>query len=218
MSSLRSEANPLASACAGELSMRSATPRDLSGHCARCLLQHEICVCGVLPRVETRTELVLIRHVTELLLTSNTGRFAALSLPNSRVLSYGGGPTFDVTPLSEPETALLYCSGSPRALDFVPKRLVVLDGSFRQARRMYKRVPELRELPELTLPAPRVTPTRLRVPTHAGGMSTIEAIARAIAQLEGPELAEPLLELHAELVRRADHLRGRRREIVKAGL
>jgi len=198
--------------------MRSATPRDLSGHCTRCLLQQEICVCGVLPRVETRTEFILIRHVTELFLTSNTGRFAALSLPNSRLLSYGGGPEFDAAPLRESGTALLYCSGTPRPLDFTPKRLIVLDGSFRQARRMYKRVRELRDLPELTLPAPRVTPTRLRTPTHAGGMSTIEAIAMAIARLEGPELATPLCELHAELVRRADQLRGRRREIVKAGL
>src|SRR6202012_3889139 len=131
--------------------MRSVTPRDLSGHCARCLLQLEICVCAVLPRVETRTELVLVRHVTELYLTSNTGRFAVLSLPNSRLLSYGGGPAFDVAAIGEPGTALLYCSGAPRPLDFVPKRLIVLDGSFRQARRMYKRVPELRALPELTL-------------------------------------------------------------------
>lgn len=197
--------------------MRSVTPRDLSGHCTRCLLQHEICVCALLPRIETRTEFVLIRHVTELLLTSNTGRFAALSLPNSRLLSYGGGPEFDVAPLREPGTALLYCSGPPRSLPFVPRRLIVLDGSFRQARRMYKRVPELRDLPELTLPAPRITPTRLRTPTLEGGMSTIEAVAAALAQLEGPQLAQPLLELHAELVRRADHLRGRRREIVKAG-
>ena len=198
--------------------MRSVTPRDLAGHCARCLLQHEICVCALLPRIETRTEIVLIRHVTELLLTSNTGRFAALSLPNSRLLSYGGGPVFDIAPLQEPGTALLYCSGPPRALPFAPRRLIVLDGSFRQARRMYKRVPELRDLPELTLPASRITPTRLRIPTHEAGMSTIEAVAAALAQLEGPELAAPLLELHAELVRRADYMRGRRREIVKAAL
>jgi DTW domain-containing protein YfiP len=197
--------------------MRSVTPRDLRGHCARCLLQFEICVCTALPKVAAQTEIILIRHVTELLLTSNTGRFAALSLPNSRVLGYGGGETFDASPLEGAGTALLYCSGSPRSLSFVPKRLVVLDGSFRQARRMYKRVAALRELPEFTLPAPRITPTRLRKPPQAGGMSTIEAIAAALSAIEGPELAAPLWALHAELVRRADHMRGRKREIVNAG-
>jgi len=197
--------------------MRSTTPRDLSGHCPRCLLKFEICVCSVLPRVEARTEIVLIRHITEQLLTSNTGRFAALALPNSRILAYGGGDTFDATLLRAPFSALLYCSGPARPLPFIPERLIVLDGSFRQARRMYKRVPELRELPEFSLPAPQVTPTRLRRPPQPEGMSTIEAIAAALSALEGPELAAPLWALHAELVSRADRLRGRKREIVASG-
>jgi len=174
-------------------------------------------VCSVLPRIEARTELVLIRHLTERKMTSNTGRFAALSLPSSRILEYGGGEPFDTSPLLAPDTALLYCSGPPRPLPFVPRRLIVLDGSFRQARRMYKRLPELRDLPELSLPAPLLTPTRLRQPTQPEGMSTIEAIAAALSALEGPELAAPLWALHAELVRRADQMRGRKREIIAAG-
>jgi len=197
--------------------MRSTTPRDLSGHCPHCLLQLEICICSALPRVEARTEVVLIRHITEQLLTSNTGRFAALALPNSRLLAYGGGETFDAGPLCAPGSALLYCSGPARPLPFVPERLIVLDGSFRQARRMYKRLPELRDLPELSLPAPRITPTRLRKPTQPEGMSTIEAIAAALSSLEGPELAAPLWALHAELVSRADRMRGRKRALIASG-
>ena len=197
--------------------MRSTTPRDLKGHCPRCLLQHEICVCGVLPSIAARTELVLIRHITERLLTSNTGRFAALALPGSRILEYGGGEPFDTASIIRPGTALLYCSGPARPLSFVPERLIVLDGSFRQARRMYKREAALRDLPEFTLPAPLVTPTRLRQPPQPEGMSTIEAIAAALSALEGPELAAPLWALHAELVRRADRLRGRKRAIIVSG-
>lgn len=174
-------------------------------------------MCSVLPRIEARTEIVLIRHITEQLMTSNTGRFAALSLSKSRILAYGGGDTFDPTPLRAPGTALLYCSGPARPLPFVPERLIVLDGSFRQARRMYKRVAELRDLPEFSLPAPPITPTRLRQPTQPEGMSTIEAIAAALAALEGPELAAPLWALHAELVSRADRMRGRKRAIVASG-
>ena len=197
--------------------MRSTTPRDLRGHCARCLLQLEVCVCALLPRVEARTEVVLIRHITEQMLTSNTGRFAALALPNSRLLEYGGGEAFDASPVLQPGSALLYCSGPARPLPFVPARLIVLDGSFRQARRMYKRVAALRDLPEFSLPAPSVTPTRLRQPTQPDGMSTIEAIAAALSILEGPALAAPLWALHAELVRRADRMRGRKRDIVISG-
>lgn len=199
--------------------MRSTTPRDLNGHCVRCLLQLEICVCGALPRVETRTEIVLIQHITEQFLTSNTGRFAALALPNSRIVAYGGGASFDARPLCAPGSALLYSSGPApaRPLSLVPERLIVLDGSFRQARRMYKRVPELRALPEFSLPAPPITPTRLRRPTQPEGMSTIEAIAAALSALEGAELAAPLWALHSELVARADRRRGRKRQIVASG-
>ena len=197
--------------------MRSTTPRDLKGHCPRCFLQLPVCVCSALPRIETATEFVLIRHLTERLLTSNTGRFAALALPNSRIVPYGGGDAFDDSSLGLPGTALLYCSGPARPLSFVPRRLIVLDGSFRQARRMYKRVAALRDLPELTLPAPTITPTRLRQPPQPDGMSTIEAIAAALSMLEGAATAAPLWALHAELVRRADLMRGRRREIVPSG-
>jgi len=177
----------------------------------------EICVCSRLPCVETRTEVLLIRHVTERLLTSNTGRFVALSLPNCRVVEYGGGAPFDAASLISAGSALLYCSGPAHPLRVRPQRLIVLDGSFRQARRMYKRLPELRELPEFTLPPPLIVPTRLRQPTQPDGMSTIEAVAAALAVLEGPDAAGPLWSLHAELVRRADLLRGRKRAIVPAG-
>ena len=181
------------------------------------MLQLEICVCADLPHVETATEFVLIRHLTERLLTSNTGRFASLALPNSRIIEYGGGEPFDESQLVLPGTALLYCSGPARPLSFVPRRLIVLDGSFRQARRMYKRVAALRDLPELTLAAPAITPTRLRQPTQPDGMSTIEAIAAALATLEGAAAAAPLWALHAELVRRADRMRGRKRQVVPSG-
>ena len=197
--------------------MRSSTPRDFHGHCRRCVLKNEICVCDAIPRITTRTEIVLVRHVTEDRLTSNSGRFVALALPRSRLLEYGGGQTFDDSELTRPGTALLYRSAGARPLPFVPERLVVLDGSFRQARRMYTRLAALRNLPEFALESPSIAPTRLRTPPVTDGMSTIEAVAGALAALEGPEVAAALYELHAELIRRADRLRGRRRDIIPSG-
>jgi hypothetical protein len=40
-------------------------------------------------------------------------------------------------------------------------------------------------------------------------MSTLEAVAFALGQLEGPELAEPLLALHARAVDQGLRARGR---------
>ncbi len=193
--------------------MRSSTPRDLAHHCKRCYLNEAICLCDAIPRVPTRTEVLIVRHVAELRLTSNTGRFVALALPNSRILEYGGGPEFDDTELREDGSVLLYsATGAPQPLPEGPiRRLIVLDGSFRQARRMYKRIDALRGLPELALPPPAVVPVRLRQPPAPHGLSTLEAVAHALALLEGAALVAPLHTLQAELVRRVDAHRGRRR-------
>ena len=192
------------------------TPRDLEGHCKVCWLHQEICLCDAVPRIAARTQIVIVRHVTELWLTSGTARFAALAIPGTRILEYGGGPSFDDSEIAAPESALLY-SASPQAPtrpfpEPAPRRLVVLDGSYRQTRRMYKRIEALRALPELALPPPAVAPVRLRMPPRADGMSTLEAIAHALARLESPELAAPLFTLHAEFVRRVDFRRGRLRD------
>ncbi|MFZ5894890.1 MAG: DTW domain-containing protein [Myxococcota bacterium] len=197
--------------------MRSTTPKDLSGHCQRCLLRLEICICEVVPRVSTRLSVLIVQHVAELRLTSNTGRLAALALPNAKILEYGGGEPFDESALSHDDSVLLYSASvvSPSCASPLPERisrLVVLDGSFRQARRMYKRIRALRSLPELALPPPPTPPLRLRQPPHAAGMSTLEAIAHALALIEGEELARPLHALQAEFVQRVDALRGRRRD------
>jgi DTW domain-containing protein len=197
--------------------VRSTTPKDLSGHCHRCLLRLEICICDVVPRVTTRVEVLIVQHVTETRLTSNTGRLAALSLSNARLIEYGGGEPFDERALTDANSVLLYSAGPSSPAGSTPElpkvvKLVVLDGSFRQARRMYKRIHALRALPELALPAPRVAPVRLRQPPHETGMSTLEAIAHALALLEGERVAEPLHALQAEFVQRMDALRGRRRD------
>ena len=61
--------------------MRSSTPRDLSGMCPRCYLKLDLCLCSELTCVRSNIQIVIVRHVREERLTSNTGGLAALSLP-----------------------------------------------------------------------------------------------------------------------------------------
>ena len=191
--------------------MRSRTPRDFSGVCADCFLKTSLCLCAELPRIEAKTEIVIVRHTGEDWLTSNTGRLAALMLPNVRIIKYGGGEPFDDSLIGGDGTCLLYPGRNQTSLATIPRRFVVLDATFRQARRMYKRITALRSMPELSLVAPGNQPNRLRNPPRADGLSTIEAIATALGQFENPNLTEPLLTAYAEFVRRADATRGRQR-------
>jgi DTW domain-containing protein YfiP len=106
------------------------------------------------------------------------------------------------------DSALLY-PGATVPLAEPPKRLIVLDATFRQARRMFKRIAVLHQLPQLALGAPTVAPQRLRKPPHPNGMSTIEAIAEGLALVEDARLKGPLLDCYAKFVARADRQRGR---------
>jgi DTW domain-containing protein len=153
--------------------------------------------------VVTRTRLLVLRHVLERGKPSNTGRLAALALPSCDLVEYAlPGAALDEAPLREPGTWLLYPGdGAPPA--GAPRRLVVLDATWSQARRMLHRIPGLRGLPRLSLPAPAAPVERMRTPPLAGGMATLEAIARALEALEGPEVARPLDVLFAEVVRRS---------------
>jgi len=154
--------------------------------------------------VRTRTRFVLLQHALEIRKKSNTGRVAALALENSALLTHGlPGDALDSSLLSEPGTWLLYPDGPPLPADAPPpKQLVVLDGSWSQARRMSQRLPVLRALPRLVLPPPPPGMLKLREPTHPSGMSTLDAIARAVALLEGEDVAAPLARLAALRVQR----------------
>jgi DTW domain-containing protein YfiP len=74
---------------------------------------------------------------------------------------------------------------------------------------MVQRVPALRRLPGMRLPPPAPDTRRLRKPPHPDGMSTLEAMAGALARLEGEELAKPLLTLHELMIERVLASRGR---------
>jgi DTW domain-containing protein YfiP len=181
------------------MSSRAFRPR-----CARCNLASHLCLCAEIPQVETRTRFLLLQHLVEIGKKSNTGRVAALALTNASLLTYGApGESLDTAQLSEPGTWLLFPDGPPAPPDApAPRQVVVLDGNWSQARRMTQRLPALRTLPRLVLPPPEPGLLRLREPSHPSGMSTLDAIARAVAVLEGPEVAAPLERLAALRVQR----------------
>lgn len=191
--------------------MRSSKPRDNNSHCFRCFMRREACICSIVPTVKTQTEFLILRHVAEELKPSNTGRLAALAMPNVRIISCGGGERSGLLPADEallksPGTRLLWPDGTgahPGRHELKPpRRVVVLDATWRQARKLFSRTPALQAMPVLVLPAPDLKRERLREPHREDGMSTLEAVAAAVARLEGATIAEPLEELYDEFVRR----------------
>ncbi len=191
-----------------------------ANRCVRCGLG-PLCLCSEMPVVTTRLEFLVVRHVREASKPSNTARLAAAAMPRCRILDYGApGRPFDDTPLRR-DAWLLF----PPELDGngvetgrhpivtdrstpLPEAIVVLDGTWGQARRMSHRIPALDRMPRVAIPAPAQPPARLRQATTPERMPTIEAMARLVERFEEITLARRLHDLHGEFVRRSRTERG----------
>lgn len=60
--------------------------------CVLCRMHRSLCICALLPRLETRTRVVLLLHQLEVQKTTNTGVVAARCLPNSAIVYRGRSP------------------------------------------------------------------------------------------------------------------------------
>lgn len=196
--------------------------RDNAAHrCERCLMHASLCICTLLPPLETRTRLVLVIHRNEERKPTNTGRLGVLSMRNSELWVRGrpGEPTprfacddgtrplllfphVDAVPLE----SVAVVSGDDR-----PVTLIVPDGNWRQASKVRGRVSGLGDVPCVSLPIAAPSTYRLRSEAHPFGLATIEAIARALRVLEGargPDVERSLLDLFRAMVERTLWARG----------
>jgi DTW domain-containing protein YfiP len=173
-----------------------------------------LCVCALIPRLETRTRLLLIIHRYEARKPTNTGQLAAACLINSSVLvrGYAGAPSA-APDFTDTQPVLLFPAAEATPLTAaagVARRvtLIVPDGTWRQAARVRARVPGLADVPCLTLPAGPNSAYGLRSESHDGGLATIEAIARAFGILEGPHVQQAIERVFLAMVERTRWARG----------
>lgn len=194
--------------------MRSFTIAGAPGRCPRCLILEAHCICARVPTVTTRTEVIVVRHEREGWKSTGTARIAALALPQLKVVDFGedAQPALGALPALLEGGAHLLLPGD----DAVPlsscasevKRLVVLDGTWRQARRMFAKLPALHGVPKVLLTAQSAPVLRLREAHFDEGRSTLEAIAESLGLVEGDAVAQPLLTLHGDYVERVFRARG----------
>lgn len=192
--------------------MRSRTLSHLPGRCPRCWIRDGFCVCAEVQPVETKTRVVIVRHAREADKSTGTARIAGLALPNSALIDFGeeSAPVDEALKPLVAGAWLLFPSdeeGAPAPVG-VPQRLIVLDGTWRQTRRMLRKLPSLAGVPRFGLPAKAAAPLRLRESSDPQNRSTLEAIADALTVLEGAEAGARLQALHTLMVERVFRARG----------
>lgn len=161
--------------------------------CPRCWRPEVVCYCRHVEPLSTRTRVVIFQHPRERDVAINTARIAALCLPESELhvgVRWSGSNALART-LGDPErpAALLY--PGPDAVDVErhpppgPITLVVVDGTWWQARKVVRENPELAALPRYAFRPDEPSDYRIRAEPREDYVSTIEALAHVLGVLEG---------------------------------
>ena len=180
--------------------------------CAACRMHKKDCLCALVPRLQLNTRVVVIMHCREWKRPTASAPLFTLAAANAEIRLRGRKDIpFDDKGIVVPErrTWLLYPGESATVLspDLVqedprPVTLVVPDGSWRQASKVGQREPSLAGVSQIVLPDMGPSSYRLRNEPKEGGLSTFEAIARALRILEGEAVYEALDALFGTMVER----------------
>ena len=177
-------------------------------------------MCAEVPQLDLRTKVALVIHHRELSRSSNTGLLALQSLVNSELRIRGDSrEALDLSDLLSPRyrTLLFYPSADALELDRElvcrdsrPIQLIVPDGTWRQARKIHSRQPELKNIPRVKISTPNRGTFQLRAQSRPERMATLQAIACALRIIEGDLVAARLMKLYHARVDRTLRARGLR--------
>ena len=164
------------------------------GRCERCRLVTSHCMCELLPKLsQTHAAVCLIMGEFEALKPSNTGWLVADLLPETRAFSWSR---------TEPNLALLALLADPQWQPYLvfpgefsaPERVVselspngkrplfiLLDGTWSEARKIFRKSPYLDRIPVLSLQPEQLSRYRLRRSSHDHHFCTSEVAALCLA-------------------------------------
>lgn len=180
-------------------------------NCKHCLRAQKSCICDLVRPLSNITEVLIIQHPLEKKNAKGTARLLSLCLEHCKIVI---GESFETDVLAKLldgnyDNLLLYPDdGTPAkapigtaGLPSKPKRLILLDGTWRKSRKLLHCNPLLSTLPRLTLDGDLESRYLIRKAHKDGQLSTLEACALALHKIDGID-ATPLLESFTLFVQR----------------
>lgn len=165
------------------------SPREVCGRCRRPV---KVCYCSKLTELPTQTRVVILQHPRERDNAIGTARMASLCLPGSELLV---GVRWDdhaglARALSDPARPPALLFPGPGAKNILTERppgpitLIVVDGTWSQAKNLVRDNDVLRALPRYAFAAPEPSEYRIRKEPDVAFVSTIEALMHVLGVLE----------------------------------
>jgi DTW domain-containing protein len=161
--------------------------------CGRCRRPTSVCYCRHLTTIGTRTRVVLLQHPRERDVAIGTARMASLCLPEAELhvgVRWDGSPELARALSDEARPPVLLYPGDG-AIDVAkdpprgPVTLVVVDGTWWQAKKVVRENRELARLPRYSFTPPSPSEYRIRKEPHESYVSTLEALVHVLGVLEG---------------------------------
>lgn len=169
--------------------MQSFVPREV---CQRCRRPVKVCYCAKLPTLATKTRVVILQHPRERDNAIGTARMASLALPGSELLvgvNWNDHPGL-ARALSDPARPPALLFPGPGAKNILTDRppgpitLIVVDGTWSQAKNLVRDNAVLQSLPRYAFEAPEPSEYRIRKEPDVAFVSTIEALMHVLGVLE----------------------------------
>lgn len=179
------------------------------------------CICAYLVPMDNKTPVSILMHYRERITTTNTGKIAHFLLKNSEI-HYRGliETTLNGESVLKKEHTPLYLYPSEHSVILTPElvkslgnvQLIIPDGTWRQARRVARREPFLKDVMHVRLPFSQPGIFFLRRKVKEDGVSTLEAIARALGIIESKAIQENLENVFRIMVEKTLETRGKKME------
>lgn len=184
----------------------------IENKCPLCKINKAMCFCDQVFRIDNKVKVTIIMHHREKHLTTNTANLATRVLMNSKIVQRGLMDhvfTYEDLKIEDDETAYyLFPHEDAMTLneEFYQKHhnqkihLIVPDGTWRQAKKVYGREESLQKIPCVKLPEGIRSEYRLRKSPREDGVCTYEAIAYALKEIDDENIFNEMMKIFRVMV------------------
>ncbi|MEZ8720510.1 tRNA-uridine aminocarboxypropyltransferase [Vibrio pomeroyi] len=181
----------------------------MSRYCRQCSKALKACICQWVTPLESNVELIILQHSSEEHRPMGTARILSLSLKNSVTLV--GEDFSDNTKLNallddeDYQHVILYPSEHSVSVESATHpskkmRVILLDGTWKKAFKMWQVSSNLHELETVHLPKDLKGNYRIRKAPSENSLSTVEAGYHLLSLLEGDRDFSPLLTAFDQMI------------------